>query len=250
MIRRIVGLTSLTLLVSGPLVAAADVATLATLAVQGAIVELARDYGRVSGHEVRLTFDTGPNLATRVAGGETADVLIAPAAVVDQAVRDGRVVADSRASIGRVPVGVAVRAGARVPDVSSVDALKRALVEADAVVYSRGTSGVYMEKLFADLGIAEAIRPKAVRLANGGEAMERIVSGRGNDIGFTMVSEIKLFEPRGASLVGPLPPAIQNYTTYVAAVMARSVNQEAASGFVRYITTPAARRAFAATGWE
>jgi len=250
MSRRVAIATGAIALLASSTLFAADVATLATLAVQGAIVELARDYGQSSGHRVTLAFDTGPNLAKRVAAGETADVLIAPAAVVEQAAKDGRVVANSRAAIGKVAVGVAIRKGARVPDISSADALKRALVAADTVVYSQGTSGVYIEKLFADLGIADAIRPKTVRLANGGDALERIVSGRGNDIGFTMVSEIKMFEPRGASLVGPLPPAIQNYTTYEAVVMTTSANREAAAGFVQHVTTPAARRVLASTGWE
>ncbi len=242
--------TGAIILVAAATLMAADVRTLATLAVQGALADLARDYQRVSGHNVSLAFDTGPNLARRVSEGETPDVIIAPAAAVEQAVRDGRVVAATSVPVGRVAVGVAIRRGARVPDISSVDALKRALVAADAVVYSRGTSGVYMEKLFADLGIADAIRSKAERLANGGDAMERLVTGRGNDIGFTMVSEVKLFEDKGAILVGPLPIAVQQYTTYNAAVMTSSPNQEASAGFVRFITTPAARRVFAATGWE
>jgi molybdate transport system substrate-binding protein len=229
---------------------AADVATLATLAVQGAIVDLARDYTAASGHQVKLAFDTGPNLARRVTAGEPADVLIAPAAVVAQAAKDGRVVAASRAEIGKVAVGVAVRRGVTPPDISSVAALTRALNGADAVVYSQGTSGVYIEKLFVDLGIAESIKGKALRLANGGAAMERVVTGRGTDIGFTMVSEIKLFEPKGAVLVGPLPAAIQNLTTYEAAVMTVTPNRDAAAGFVRFLVTPAARRAFEATRWE
>jgi len=235
---------------SGALVTAADVRTLATLAVQGAIVDLADSYSRSSGHQVRLVFDTGPNLARRVADSEAADVLIAPQAVVEQASRDGRVVGATAAVIGRVAVGVAVRKGARVPDVSTLDAFRRALVEADTIVYSRGTSGVYMEKLFADLGVGEAIRSKALRLANGGEAMERIASGGGNDVGFTMVSEVRLFEPKGVVLAGVLPAAVQNYTTYSAVVMTASTDREAAAGFIRFITTPEARRAFAATGWE
>jgi len=229
---------------------AADLVSLATLAVQGAVVPLAREFERESGHRVSLVFDTGPNLGRRVTAGETADVLIAPAAVVAQALQDGRAVAGTRADIGRVAVGVAIPRGARRPDLSSVDAFKKALLQADAVVYSQGTSGVYIERLFRELGVADAIAGKVVRLANGVAAMERIASSRANDIGFTMVSEVRIFEDRGVALAGLLPPAIQSYTTYTAAVMTSSPNRAAAQAFVRHLTTPAAHAMLVSTGWE
>jgi molybdate transport system substrate-binding protein len=237
-------------LLSATMAIAADLTTLVTLAVQPVIGGFADDYARTSGHRVVLDFDTGPNLARRVAAGATADVLIAPAAVVDQAVADGRVLGESRAAIGKVAIGIAVRAGARVPDISSPAALRRTLLDSAAVVYSQGTSGAHVQKVLTDLGVADVIRSKTLPAANGSVAMERIIAGRDNEIGFTMISEIKAYEAKGVKLVGPLPASLQNYTTYLAAVMTQSPNREAAAGFVRHITTPAARQVLVATGWE
>lgn len=250
MVRRRVIATTAVLGLAITSLQAVDLTSLATLAVQGAVLPLARDFEREHGHRITFVFDTGPNLARRVGAGESADVLIAPAAVVAQALTDGRVVAGTPADIGRVAVGVAIPRGAARPDLGSVDAFKAALLRADAVVYSQGTSGVYIEQLFRQLGVTDAIAGKLVRLPNGGAAMERIASSRANDIGFTMVSEIRMFEDRGVVLAGMLPAAIQNYTTYTAAVLTGSPNRTAAQAFVRHLTTPAARTMLVSTGWE
>jgi molybdate transport system substrate-binding protein len=228
----------------------ANVATLATMAVQGALDQLIQQFQQQTGHRVTVAYDTGPNLARRVAGNERADVLIAPAAVVDQASKDARVVTGTRADIGRVGVGLATRKGARTPDIGSSAALKQALVQADAVLYSRGTSGVYVEKLLNDLGVADQIRSKTTVLANGGAVLEQLVADRRNTLGFTMVSEIKLMEPKGVALVGPLPAERQNYTTYAAAVMTSASDAAAARSFIAFITSPAARTLLVSTGWQ
>jgi molybdate transport system substrate-binding protein len=229
---------------------AAGLSTLATQAVEAALTTFARDYRQQTGTDVQISFDTGPNLARRVAAGEAADILIAPAAVVDQAITDGRAVGASRVEIGRVAVGVATRRGVPRPDISSVEALKTALLEADAVVYSQGTSGLYIQQMLADLGLTEQLTGKARQLASGAVAMARIGAGTGNEIGFTMISEIKAAEAKGVVLVGPLPAAVQHYTTYAAAVMTRSSSAGAARAFLGYIRSPAARNVLAATGWE
>lgn len=229
---------------------AATLSSLATMAVQGAVVALARDYRAQTGHEVAFQFDTGPNLARRIGSGQRGDVLIAPAAVVEQAVEDGRVLAETVTPVGQVAVGVATGRTGRVAALTSADALKAALLGADAVLYSQGTSGVYVEKLLTDLGVMPAIAAKTTRLANGEMVLERIATMPGTVVGFTMVSEIKFFADRGVVLVGPLPAPLQNLTTYVAAVMTGSPSLEAARGFVQFITSPSAKRTFAATGWQ
>jgi molybdate transport system substrate-binding protein len=228
---------------------ASELGTLATMAVQGALDPLVQEFQQQTGHTVKLSYDTGPNLGRRVAANEEADVLIAPAAVVEQAVKDGRVMADSLATIGRIGVGVAVRRGGWIPNIGSADALKQALLDADAVYYSQGTSGVYVASLFEKLGVADQIKAKTTQVANGGVVLERVISDRRTAVGFTMISEIKLMEPRGARLAGPLPAAVQNYTTYNAAVMTASREAAAARAFVTFVTRPVAKSRFAVTGW-
>jgi molybdate transport system substrate-binding protein len=230
-------------------VAAAELATLATAAAQGPIQALEKAYQQ-AGQAVRVQFDTSPNITKRLAGGETPDVLVAQASTVEQMIKEGRAIAASRTPLGRIGVGVAMSRGAQRPDISSVDALKASLTRADAVVYSRGASGLLVEQMLRIIGVADQIAAKVVQLPTGGDVMQRLGAARGNEIGFTMVSEIKLGEAHGGSLVGPLPAAVQTYTAYDAVVMSKSAAPDAARAFVRAITTPAARKVFADAGWE
>jgi len=156
-------LISLCLAVGAVPAAAATVSALATRAIEVALVRLAAQYREQTGHEVTIRFDTSPGLARRVTAGESADVLVASASVVDQAIKDGRIVANTRREIGRIALGVATRRGVPPPDVSSVDALVAALRRADAVLYSKGTSGLYIEQMLAKLGLDAQLKEKAVQ---------------------------------------------------------------------------------------
>ena len=231
-----------------PLVAA-DLSTLATLAAQGPLQALDKTYQR-PGQAVTVVFDTSPNITKRLAGGEMPDVLVAQSSTVDQMIKEGRAIAATRATIGKIGVGVASGRGARRPDISSVDALKAALLQADAVVYSQGASGLLVEQMLRTIGVADRIKDKTVQVPTGGDVMQRLGKEAGNQIGFTMVSEIKLGESFGGSLVGSLPPAVQTYTAYDAIVMSATHAPDAARAFVGSITTPAARQVFAAAGWN
>lgn len=229
--------------------AIAQVNTLATMAVEGPLRALEREYQQ-PGEPVRVTFDTSPNITKRLAAGEMPDVLIAQTSTVDQMIKDGKALADSRAPIGKIAVGVAMSPHGRRPDISSVEALKKSILSADAVVYSQGASGLLVEKMLSDLGIAEHVKGKVARLATGGDVMHRIGSAHGNEIGFTMVSEIKLGESHGGKLVGPLPAAVRTYTAYDAVVLKSARASDASRAFVRAITSPSARKVLAASGWE
>jgi molybdate transport system substrate-binding protein len=229
--------------------AAAQVNTLATMAVEGPLHALEREYQQ-PGQSVRVTFDTSPNITKRLAAGEMPDVLIAQTATIDQMVKDGKALGDSRAAIGKIAVGVAMSPHGRRPDISSVEALKKSILSADAVVYSQGASGLLVEKMLGDLGIADQVKSKVARLATGGDVMHRIGTTHGNEIGFTMISEIKLGESHGGKLVGPLPAAVRTYTAYDAVVMKSARTPGAGRAFVRAITSPSARKVLAASGWE
>ena len=230
-------------------VAAAELAVLATAAAQGPVQALDKAF-QLPDRAAKVQFDTSPNIAKRLAAGETPDVLIAQAATVDQLIKDGRALATTRTPVGRIGVGVGIGRGGRRPDISTVDALKAALLQADAVVYSRGASGLLVEQLLRKIGVAEQISSKVVQLPTGDDVMQRLGMAKGNQIGFTMVSEIKLGESHGGSFVGPLPAAVQTYTAYDAVVMSGSTAPDAARAVVHALTTPAARQVFTAAGWE
>ena len=247
MIRHVLVLFSL---VSLPL-AAAEVSTLAGAAVQGPLLEMAKTFQQQTGHVVKVEFDTTPNIVKRLgAGGVGADVIIATRAAIDQAIEEGRAVPTTRMSLGRIGIGVAVSRGAAKPDISTPEALKAAILKADAVITSQGTSGTYVTKLLADLGVAEQVKAKTVQVAGGGAVMERLGKSR-NEIGFTMLSEVIYGEAHdGGTLVGPLPRMIQNVTSYDAVVTTNAKSPEEARLFLRTLTSPAGRKLMVANGWE
>jgi len=231
---------------------AATISVLATNAIIGPLTALAEDYRRQTGTEVKVMFETSPAIARRLAAGEVAgiDVLVLATAAADQAVKDGKALADGRVHVGRSGVGIAIRRGARRPDVSSVDALKGALQQADRVLYTQGASGVYVEKLLQNLGIADQLKARSQQLTTGDVMLERLAAGTGNEVGFTQVSEIRRGEELWAvSFVGPLPSAVQNYTSFDAIVLAGSRAADTARAFVRTLGGPEARKRIADSGW-
>jgi molybdate transport system substrate-binding protein len=227
---------------------AAEIKVLSAGAVEPGLVRLAEQFQRDTGHKVKIQFGTAPELARRLAAGEAADVLIAPPGVVNEQVRNGKIDADSRITVGRVGVGVTVRSGAPEPDIATLEAFKRSLLNADSVVYNQASTGLYLERLFELMGIAEQLKAKTTRYANGAQVLEHVIRGKGYEIGFGAITEIKLFEPKGLKLVGPLPAQVQNHTLYAAGVMAEARSADEAKDFIRFLGTPAAKQTFAATG--
>src|SRR5215469_6023432 len=207
-------------------------------------------FQRTSGTRVTVEFNTAPQLASRLAAGEVADVLIAPPAALDQQIKDGKVVPEGRVVVGKVGAGVVVRADLPPPDVTTTAAFKQAVLAADSVVYNTASTGLYLEKLFERLGIAGDIKAKTTRYPNGERVMEHLIHGKGNEIGFGAITEIKLFEPKGLKLVGPLPAEVQNYTPYGAALMTGAPSPQAAKAFIAFLGTADAKQAFAAGGVE
>jgi molybdate transport system substrate-binding protein len=237
----------LVVLATGPLSHQAKLTVLSAGAVEEGVAALARSHARDSGREIVVQFGTGPEIEKRLAAGESVDVLIAPAAVVERAIKAGRISAEAPTPVARVGVGIAVRRGAPLPAVSTVEALKGVLLGADSVVYNQASTGLYLEKLFADIGILEQLKTKTTRYGNAAQVLEHVIAGRGIEIGFGPITEIKTYEPKGLVLVADLPETVQNSTTYVA-VAARGRREAAAGDFVRYLTSEDARRTFAATG--
>jgi len=226
---------------------AAEIKVLSAGAVEPGIRAAAGAYEKQSGNTVRITFNTAPEIRKRVDGGEAFDVVIAPPAALDEFSAAGKVAAE-RVSLGRVGLGVAVRPGAEVPDISSTESLKRAVLQADSIVFNRASTGIYLENLFKKMGLYEQILPKTTRYPDAGAVMEHVLKGKGREIGFGPVTEILLQRDKGLKLVGPLPADIQNYTSYAAAPMSKATNAEMARAFVRYLGGSESKALFVAAG--
>ena len=202
-------------------------------------------------HELKFQFNTAPEIARRLAAGEPYDILIAPPDAIAQATRDGKVAAETRVPVGRVGAGVVVRNGAPVPDVGTTDALRQALLAADSVVYNTASTGIYLDKLFEKMGILEQLKPKTTRYADGAAVMEHVSRGKGSEIGFGAMTEIKAYEAKGVQASSArYRPNVQNYTRYDAVMMTLATSPDAVKAVLNLIATPAGKAAIASGGVE
>ena len=233
----------------GRALAAGEVTVLSAGAVETGLEAAAAAFEKQTRHVVKITFNTVPQVRTRIEGGERADVVIATPAVLDEFAKAGKI-EKARAAIGRVGMGVAVRAGAAVPDIGNGDAFKRSLLAVDGLAFSRGSSGIYFEGLLKKMGIAEQIQGKVTRFDEAASAFEHLLKGKGNEVAIGQLTEIRRFRDKGLRLVGPLPADVQNYTAYAASPLTAGPNAEGGREFVRYLGTPAAKAMFAAAGIE
>jgi molybdate transport system substrate-binding protein len=205
-------------LLSATPVLAAEIKVLSAGAFKPVVVALVPEFEKQTGHKVTVDNDTAGGLARRITGGEAFDLVVIPPGGIDPLVKAGKVVDGPATRLARVAIGVAVKKGAPAPDIGSVAAFQEALLKARAVAYidpaAGGSSGIYLTELFGKLGIADRIKPKAV-LVPGGLVAERLLNDQA-DIALHQISEI-LAVP-GATLVGPIPREIQNYTIYAGAL--------------------------------
>jgi molybdate transport system substrate-binding protein len=230
---------------------AADVNAISGGAFKQVLNALVAQYEKESGNQVNVTYQTvGQHLKLIASGQETFDVAVLTPEAIDGLIKEGKVVAGSRADLAKTGVGVVVKAGAPLPDISTVEAFKRALLAAKSVAYidpaAGGSSGIYVAKLLERLGIAKEVNAKAV-LVHGGEVATHIADGEA-ELGIHQISEI--LPVKGATLVGPLPPEIQNFTVYSAGLSVAAKDQAAASGLIKFLSGPHALPIIKAKGME
>lgn len=230
--------------------ASAEIKVLTTGAFKQVVVALVPEFEKATGHKVVVDNGTVGQLTQRVNGGETFDVLVLNPRGIEDYIKQGKIVAGTNAVLAKVGVGVMVKDGAPKPDVSNVEAFKKALINAKTVGYidpaSGGSSGIYVDGLLVKLGIADQIKPKA-KLKRGGHVSDLVVAGEA-EIGIHQMSEI--VGQKGVTLVGPLPAEIQNYTTYVGGVSSAAKDAEAAKAFIKVLTGPSAQAVLTKTGME
>jgi len=229
---------------------AAEIRVLSAGAVEPGLAGLIPAFERETGHKVNAAFATAPAIRKRISEGEVVDVIVAPPALLDELVKGGKAAAANRIAVGRVGVGVAVRDGAPVPRIGSVEELKQSLLDAESVVYNEASTGIHVAGLLERLGIAERLKTRTTRYPDGAAVLGHLARGKGKEIGFAATTEIVAYGKKGVKLVGPLPPEVQSYTSYAATALAAGAAAEAAQAFVRYLTAPQARAALAAGGVE
>jgi molybdate transport system substrate-binding protein len=242
--------TALTLVMS-QLAEAADIKVISGGAFKQVLTALAAQYEKESGNKLDVTYQTvGQHMKLIQSGQEQFDVAVLTPEAIDSLIKDGKVVAGSRADLAKVGVGVVVKEGTPLPDISTVEAFKKALLAAKSVAYidpaAGGSSGIYVGRLLERLGIAKEINAKA-KLIQGGAVAEHVADGEA-EIGIHQISEI--LPVKGVVLVGPLPAEIQNFTIYAAGVATATTDGATASALVKFLTGPHAAPIIKAKGMQ
>ena len=231
---------------------AAEVRVMISGGMTAAYHALVPEFERATGHKVLTAF--GPSMGTtvnaipaRLERGEPADVLIMVGYALADLIKNGKVVADSRVDLVKSGIGIAVKAGAPKPDVSSADTLRRALLAAKSVAYSDSASGVYVStEMFAKLGIADEMKDKARKIP--ATPVGEIVALGDAEIGFQQISELRPVP--GIDVVGPLPPDLQKITVFSAGIATTSREPEAGRALIKFLASPAASAAIVKSGME
>jgi molybdate transport system substrate-binding protein len=213
---------------------------------------LAPEFERTTGNT--LVTNWGPSMGNtpeavpaRLGRGEPIDVVIMVGNALNDLIKQGKVVADSRVDLARSGIGMAVRAGAPKPDISSVEALRRTLLAAKSIAYSDSASGAYVStELFQRLGIADQVASKGRMIP--AEPVGAVVARGEAEVGFQQLSELKPIA--GIDLVGPLPPEVQKFTTFSAGIVAGARALGAAKALITFLASPAAAAAIRDCGME
>jgi molybdate transport system substrate-binding protein len=215
-------------------------------AIATVLAEVGPQFERTTVHKLTISSDLPAAFARRANAGEPFDILISGSAPVDEWIKAGKIIAETRTDIARSGIGVEVRAGARKPDIGSVEAFKRALIDAKSIAYLRAGSGIYVAGLLERLGIAEAIKSKVMRPES--DIVSELVAKGEVELGMVVITQI-LTTP-GVELVGPLPPELQSYVTFTAGISANSKVPEAARQLIKFLTGPTATPVIRAQGME
>ena len=247
LIRTVVALLGASLLMLAEAALADEIRVMSSNAFRQAYLELVPEFEKASGHKVVTSFVGGVDLMKRMKAGESVDLVILAASSLDELIQLGKVVPGSRVDLAKSGVGVAVRAGAPRPDISSGDALKQTLLAAKSIGYSTGASGTYLVSMFARMGIADELKPKIKQAPPGVPVGDLIARGE-VEIGFQQVSE--LLPVAGTSFLGPLPPDLQQYTVFSAGLHVRATEPGAAKALARFLASPASGPVIRKKGME
>jgi molybdate transport system substrate-binding protein len=207
--------------------------------------DVGSQFEKATGHKLTMVTDVAAVMKRRIEQGEAFDLAVLVNFQTDALIKSGQLVADSRADLMKAGIGVAVKRGAPKPDISTVDAFKQTLLAAKSITYLKeGASTLYLDRLFARMGIADALRDKTVKPDT--EAVSEKVASGEVELGMIVIPNI-LSVPE-AQLVGPIPEEIQSYIVFTGAVSANSSNQQAVRDLIAFLRSPAGVQSIKAKG--
>ena len=190
------------------------------------------------GRKMTAQYNSSKAIREKIQSGEPFDAAILTSDIIDDLIKQGKIAADTRADIARTGMGVGVRAGAPKPDVSTPEALKRALLSAKSISFNpSGASAPHIHEIFEHLGIAEHVKSKLMLDADPGRPQMNVADGKA-ELVITLIPEIKFF--KGVELAGPVPADLQSYISFAGGVATNTHNADAAKALIKFITSPAA----------
>ena len=210
---------------------------LSSMAIKGAYGELVPQFEKARGYKVDTEWLGMVDIRKRMTAGESADLVIGSAALIDELIHAGKLASGSRVDLVSSGVGMAVKKGAPRPDLSSVEAFTRALHNAKSIVYSSGPSGIYLAGLFERLGIAAELKDRMLQAPPGALVAEMVARGE-KEIAFQQIPELK--QVSGIDIVGPLPADIQTVTTFSGGIPVGAKAPDQAKALMEFLTSPAA----------
>ena len=226
---------------------AADIALLSSTAMRESLEDLVPAFEKASGHKVTIIFKSGVDVTAALRAGDQADLAVSTDTALDELVKEGKIVAGSRVDFARPRVGVAVRQGAPKPDISTSDGVRKALLAAKSIGYSKGPSGIHLEGVMKRLGIFDQVKSKLIQPALGVRVGAMVARGEA-EIGVQQVNE--LLPIPGIDFVGPLPNEMQPVLVYSLAVPATAKDRSAAAALMKYLTSEAALPVFKKLGLD
>jgi molybdate transport system substrate-binding protein len=225
----------------------ATIKVLTTRAIATVLDKAGAEFEQNTGYNLEVTRDIAIRMVRRIQTGETFDLLVASPEQIAFLVKEGKIIAETRTKLARSGIGIEVRAGTPKPDISTVEAFKRALLSAKSIAYLKeGQSGIYLDSLIKRLRLAEAIKPKVVRPDT--DIVSELVAKGEVELGLVVITQI--MTTKGVELVGPLPPEVQSYIVFAAGVSTNSKAPGAAKELMKFLTGPRAISVMRAQGME
>ena len=236
------------LLVQAHTAPAAEIKVLSVVPLKSSLDELVPQFERASGHRLLITYDGSSQLKRKFEANAPFDVALIYPELIDELLKQGKLAPGVRADVAIVNVGVAFKKGTAKPDVSTVDAFKRTLLNAKSISHStEGASGVYFQGLIQRLGIAAELKPKLKPVDGGNHVVGPVAKG---EVEIAVITIPFIFLDPGAELAGPLPRELQHPVIYTATISSASKEPDAAKAFIRHLTTPAAAAVIKSKGLQ
>ena len=250
---RPIAIALLLLAFAGARADAAEIKALISTAMKAPFEEIAAQFEKATGHKVSAAYGPTGGLAKRIADGEAADMVVLGGSQTPELMKQGKLAAGSNTDIARGMIGAGVARGAPKPDISSEGAFKAALLSAKSIAVTDpaggGSSGVYFGKLFEQMGLTQSLKPKLKLAAGGpnGYAATFVVRGEAD---FALQPIPELMAVPGIEIVGPLPGAFQNVTTYTASIPTSAKESDAAKALIKALAAPSSAAIYRAKGLE